>query len=81
MLSVVSLFFFQSDAYLFYDICQFLHRLCPKHGDACLSEIGYSLEYRRCRQMTTCVQDAPIFVDSIDIYLQLFKENVDFVVE
>ena len=54
------------------NLCQIGHCLGPQHGDTRLSEVGYSLEDGRSRQMAACVQDAAIFVDALHIDAQHF---------
>ena len=45
----------QERAAMVENLCQIGHCLGPQHGDTRLSEVGYSLEDGRSRQMAACV--------------------------
>ena len=55
--------------------------LGTEHGNTCLPEIGNTLEHWRGGQMTTGVQDAPVFVDTLYVNSQLLLQDINFLVE
>lgn len=57
-------------------VCESVHSVGAEHGNACLPEVGYSLEYRTCRKMTPGVKYATIFVNAVDVDAQLLKQNI-----
>ena len=52
-----------------------------EHGDAGLAEVGDALEDGRGSQMAAGVEDAAVFVDTLDVDAELLLEDVELVVE
>lgn len=55
--------------------------LGAEHGYAGLAEVGYALEYRCGGEVTTGVQYATVFVESLYVDVKLLKEDIYLLVE
>ena len=60
---------------IIHDAIKFAHRISTEHGDAGLSEIGYSLEYRCRSKMTADMKDALKITDTCNTLLNLMLEG------
>ncbi len=73
--------FVQKFPTLFDNGCQFVCFLCSQHGNACGTEVGNSVEKRRCGQMSPCVEYDSPFIGSLYVDAQLLFEDVYLVVQ
>ena len=68
-------------SYLFEYCEELVGGIGAEHGYARLAEIWYALEDGRGSQMATGVEDAAVFVDALDVDVQLLLEDVELGIE
>ena len=68
-------------AHLLDDGCEVGYCLGSEHGYACLAEVGNALEDWCGCEVTTCVEDSTVFVESLYVDVELLKEDIYLLVE
>lgn len=68
-------------AHLLDDGCEVGYSLGSEHGYAGLAEVGYALEDWCGSEVTTCVEDSTVFVESLYVDVKLLKEDIYLLVE
>lgn len=66
---------------LLYDGSEVGYGFGSEHGDACLAEIGDAFEDRCGCEVTTCVEYATVFVETLYVDVKLLKEDIYLLVE